>query len=200
MSHPENRLSKQASEMNARLLRALGNPERQRILVILSERLATPKELQEDLTSPLEVVSRHCRVMRNEGLIELVETDSRRGGKQHVYRGAVRPYLSTEMWEQLPQLVREMHSAVIIQDQVNKVAEAMAAGTFDSVVTNANVSAGFVVDDVGFAAIAQAYEDLFDRLVNIQSDSAARLTANGEEGTRVQSWLLAYPSADDTDC
>lgn len=168
--------------------------------MILSEQLATPKELQEDLTSPLEVVARHCRVMRDEGLIELVHTDNRRGGKQHVYRGAVRPYLSVEAWEQLPQIVREVHSAMIIQDGVDQIAAAMAAGTFDSVATNANVRSSLVVDEEGSDDVARAYEKLYDRLMDIQSESADRLNSKGEAGTKTQIWLLAYPSSDSPEC
>jgi len=80
--------SKDAAEANAQLIRALSIPERWRILVVLSERPATPKELQEDLGSSLEVVARHCRVMRDLGLLELEDTDRRRGADMHIVGAA----------------------------------------------------------------------------------------------------------------
>lgn len=195
MSDQKAALSKRAAELNARLLRALGNPERQRILVVLSERPATPTELHEELDTDRRVTARHCRIMCEEGLIELIETDRRRGGKQHVYRAAVRPYLSLEMWEKLPKIVREMHSASILQDGVDDLAAAMADGSFDSVVNNANVRTPLVVDDEGMTKIARAMEELSGFLLEVQAESSARLLASGGEGMNVDSWLLAYPSA-----
>jgi predicted transcriptional regulator len=192
--------SKDAAEMNARLLRALSIPERWRILVVLSERPATPKELEEDLGSSLETVARHCRVMRREGLIELMDTDRRRGGKQHIYRAVVRPIISTEMWEQLPKLIREMYDVTVAQDGINDVAAAFAAGTFGSVTTNANVRTPLVLDELGMRKIAEGVEEFVDFLLEVQAESAARLASAGEQGMNVSSWLTVHPSADQAGC
>ena len=191
--------SKDAAEANAQLIRALSIPERWRILVVLSERPATPKELQEDLGSSLEVVARHCRVMRDLGLLELEDTDRRRGADMHIYRAVVRPIISTEMWEQLPKLIREVYDATVAQDGINDVAAAFAAGTFGSVTANANVRTPLVLDEEGMAKIAERVEEFVDFLFDVQAESAARLAAAGEAGIHVSSWSTLHPSADQPD-
>lgn len=190
--------------MNAKLLAALRIPERWRILVVLSERPATPKELKEELLkdglgSRLEVVSRHCRVMRDEGLIDLMDTDWRRGAQQHIYRAVVRPIISTEMWEQLPPLIREMYDGTVAQDGINDVAAAFAAGTFSSVTTNANVRTPLVLDEKGMERVAEAAEEFVDFLLEVQAESAGRLAVAGEQGMNVSSWLTVHPSANQSD-
>jgi hypothetical protein len=184
-----------AAELNARLLGALRIPERWRILVLLSERPATPKELKEEIGSSLEIISRHCRVMCKAGLLELMDTDVRRGGKMHIYRAVVRPIISTEMWEQLPQLIRETYDVTVAQDGINDVAAAFAAGTFSSVTTNANVRTPLVLDEQGLEKVVEGAEDFVDFLLDVQAEAGARLAAAGEEGMNVSSWLTVHPSA-----
>src|SRR5262245_8245332 len=78
--------SKNPSAIGHKMARAYAHPVRARALMILGKRVASPKEIAEELGEPIGKVSYHIRDLRDTGLIELVETDASRGGVQHFYR------------------------------------------------------------------------------------------------------------------
>ncbi len=77
-----------------RLVRALSHPVRVRILEILSERVASPNDLSEELGVELSHVAYHTRTLGRCGCLELVDTAQRRGATEHFYRAAARTGLS----------------------------------------------------------------------------------------------------------
>src|SRR3954467_5350279 len=101
-------MSKPITEIDdPRLVKALAHPLRIRILGILEQRSATPKELAEILDVQLENPSYHPRTLRDFGFIKL----ERRGmGKGAVGRrcGVVaRPRIAADVGQQVPAMVRE---------------------------------------------------------------------------------------------
>jgi hypothetical protein len=60
------------------------------ILGLLDDRIASPRELSEELDAPLKNVSCHVRVLAKLKLIKLVRARQRRAALEHHY-GAVRP-------------------------------------------------------------------------------------------------------------
>jgi DNA-binding transcriptional ArsR family regulator len=74
-----------------RLGRALGHPLRHRLLRVLTDRVASPKELAAHLAEPLPNVSYHVRVLAELGCVELVRTVPRRGALEHYYRALMAP-------------------------------------------------------------------------------------------------------------
>src|SRR4051812_23632428 len=78
--------SRQLSDVGAKIVHAYGHPIRARAMMILGARVASPKEIAEERDEPIGKVSYHIRELRDAGLIELVESDDRRGGVQHFYR------------------------------------------------------------------------------------------------------------------
>jgi DNA-binding transcriptional ArsR family regulator len=71
------------------LARALDHPVRAKALTIMSQRVACPKEISEQIEAPLSSVSYHVRVLDDLGLIEIVEEESVRGSVSHFYRAAI---------------------------------------------------------------------------------------------------------------
>jgi DNA-binding transcriptional ArsR family regulator len=69
-----------------RYVKALSHPLRVRILALLQERTASPRELAEWLDATLGTVSYHVRTLHDFGLIELVRTTQVRGAIAHHYR------------------------------------------------------------------------------------------------------------------
>ena len=81
-----------------RYVKALSHPLRVRILALLQERTASPRELAEWLDATLGTVSYHVRTLHDFGLIELVKTTQVRGAIAHHYKAKVRPRVSDEAW------------------------------------------------------------------------------------------------------
>src|SRR4028119_619179 len=90
-----------------RLVKALAHPIRMKILNILDERTATPKELAEHLGLPLENVSYHVRTLKDFGFLKLEKTRQVRGAVEHHYRMAARPVIGDKLWQQIPRVVQE---------------------------------------------------------------------------------------------
>jgi DNA-binding transcriptional ArsR family regulator len=88
------------------LIKALAHPMRPRILGLLDERVASPRELSGELGAPLENVSYHVRELTKLGLIKLVGTTRRRGAIEHHYTAVAAPYASKEAWGEWPPIVR----------------------------------------------------------------------------------------------
>lgn len=73
------------------IITALGHPLRARILALLDEGEASPKEIAGQLGEKLGNVSYHVRILARLGLIELVRETPRRGAVEHHYRAVPRP-------------------------------------------------------------------------------------------------------------
>lgn len=74
--------------IDQRLAKALSNSLRANALKLIGEGVASPKSIAEKLDVDLPTVAYHVRVLRRLGCIELVETKSRRGAVEHIYRVA----------------------------------------------------------------------------------------------------------------
>jgi DNA-binding transcriptional ArsR family regulator len=182
-----------AAKINAALFKALSNPIRQRIMVKLDEGQHSPTELAEELGETVEATSHHVRVLNKAGLIELVDTDTRRGGVQHFYKAIARPIFDTTAWESLPQLLREVESVWTAQTIVGELREAFEARTFDSHPGRALVRMNIVVDDQGFGEIEAVEQSRLDALHDIAARSAARMEKSNDPGFTTATAAMAYP-------
>jgi DNA-binding transcriptional ArsR family regulator len=97
------------------VVRALGHPLRRRVLSALGESIASPKELAAMLGTSIFDVSYHVRVLRDLGLIRLVERVKRRGVYEHRYQAAGRTYVPDRVLASLPVRVREAFTAAWLQ-------------------------------------------------------------------------------------
>ena len=94
-------------KQQALLHKVLADPLRARILMVLSEREASPKELAEILDEDFQQVCYRVRTLNESGFVELVDEDSKNGGVQPIYVASIRPRLDADEWEQLPKEARE---------------------------------------------------------------------------------------------
>jgi len=67
------------------LLKALNHPVRAQALTILTHRIASPREIADQLEQPIGIVSYHVRVLAELGLAEIVEEQPVRGAVEHFF-------------------------------------------------------------------------------------------------------------------
>ena len=79
--------------------KAVGHPLRARILEALAGEPRSPNELAVEFGEPLGNVSYHVTVLRDLGMVELVDTAPRRGAVEHYYRARWRVRLEVEPLE-----------------------------------------------------------------------------------------------------
>lgn len=179
----------------ATLFKALSHPLRYRLMMILGEREASPKELAELLGEGFHKTWEHTKLLEEWGLIELVDTDRRRGGTQHFYRAKTLPVLDAEEWENLPPFARETASAQILRTAMREIASSMAAGIFDAHPHRALLRKPVLADEQGFREIDESALEHLARCTEIEAQSAARRLKSGESARRVMTLTVAFETS-----
>jgi DNA-binding transcriptional ArsR family regulator len=174
-------MSKPITEIDdPRLVKALAHPLRIRILGILEQRSATPKELAALLDVQLENLSYHVRTLRDFGFIELERRRMVKGAVEHRYAMVARPEITAAAWEQLPAMVREALDAASL-DQIWEVVSRAAAQ--DKMSRPQSQMARLVarLDEQGLAEMSDVVSNAVDQLVKIEKQSAQRLRKHKSE-------------------
>jgi DNA-binding transcriptional ArsR family regulator len=177
------------------LHRAMSHPLRFRILMILSEREASPNEIAEELGERLNNVAYHVREMSKAGIIALVGTDKRRGGTIHIYKKVVESLLDTADAEALTSLERQVVSNEIIQKIVSDIAESVAAGKMDSHPARSLLRNLLTVDDEGMRKTGDLSLKFLADLEAVEVESLERLSESGEQGMKITIAALVFERA-----
>lgn len=156
------------------------HPTRIRCYFILAERTASPNEMARAMETSVDHVAYHVRRLKRFGAIELVGTEQRRGATEHYYRAVERPMISSAEWAALSRDERASVSRVVLQHVFADAVGAEDAGTFDSRTDRSLIRLPVVVDDQGFAEISALHDELYERTLEIWSQSLERLGKNPE--------------------
>ena len=157
-----------------RYVKALSHPLRVRILALLQERTASPRELAEWLGATLGTVSYHVRALHDFGLIELVDTTQVRGAIAHHYRALARPRVSDQAWASAPPVAKQAAVGAALQTVDDYARASAAAGGFDrgeAHLTRTNLR----LDAKGWQQAAKACQKLLAELGRIEESAAKRL-------------------------
>jgi DNA-binding transcriptional ArsR family regulator len=163
------------------LVKGLSHPVRTECLTVLSDRVASPREISEILEEDLSNVSYHVRVLGELGLIELVHEEPVRGAVAHFYKAVERPLLSNAEWEQMPPEVRKAISAYGWDILIRDASEAIEKGTFDNRPDRHLTRTPLLLDSEGFARLSKLMDELLETILEEQAASAARRKESGEE-------------------
>src|SRR5687767_10789772 len=101
------REAKYAPFMDEDAMRALAHPIRIAIFMESVHRPLSAKEAAEMLEQPLPKVSYHVRALADAGLLKPVRRTRRRGAIETHYRAAAKLEVSDDVWDELPDPVRE---------------------------------------------------------------------------------------------
>ncbi|MGV1047732.1 MAG: hypothetical protein ACOYD4_04285 [Solirubrobacterales bacterium] len=195
MSHSEAETTRRVADAEAKLFKALSHPLRYQLMMVLGEREASPKELAEILGEGFHKTWEHVRLLEGWGLIELVDTDRRRGGTQHFYRAKSLPVLDAEEWERLPKFARETASTTIIRTVIREITASIEGGIFDEHPHRALLRKPALVDEQGFREIDESALAHLDKITEVEAESAARRIESGEPARRVMTLTMAFETA-----
>jgi DNA-binding transcriptional ArsR family regulator len=173
------------------LIKALAHPMRPRILGLLDERVASPRELSDELGAPLQNVSYHVGELTKLGLIKLVRTTPRRGAIEHHYTAVAAPYVSKEAWGELPPIVRRRMTAAGLAEMFKQINEAAAGGGFVADDTHLSRTR-LVLDAQGRKALAKELEATMRRVHRIHEQARQRLGTNREAEQRMSLVILPF--------
>jgi DNA-binding transcriptional ArsR family regulator len=159
---------------NLALAKTLAHPLRQRILLALNDRVASPSELARELGEPLPKVSYHVRVLLDNEAVELVETKMEGPSVQHFYRATARPVIDDEHWAQLPLGVRRSLFDHTLQQTWEHLVAASGEAGFDDPRTHLTWS-NLDLDEAGYQDMADLLTETLERALAIQAAAANRI-------------------------
>jgi DNA-binding transcriptional ArsR family regulator len=168
--------------LEANLLKALGHPLRLRLLEAITDQSeASPVTLARQLDQPLTTVSKHVRLLRELGFVELSRTAPRRGAVEHFYRAVQLPFIDDAAWERLPTALRRGLTRQTFRKIFSEAAAAGAQGGFDDSSAH-TLRVPLAIDEQGRQELSDALYDLLKRIEAIEADSEAR--RRGPQGSR----------------
>lgn len=171
-------MTKTKTGVDQKLVRAIGHPLRLRLLTIFNERVASPSDLAAELGEPIGNVSYHTRILARLGCVELVKTKQVRGAVEHYYRAVVRPVFSDEDWAELPLSIRKSLAGAVLTEIADDMGASAAEGGFDR--DDVHLSRTILaLDERGWQEVNEALQELTERALEIQTESAARLHSDG---------------------
>jgi DNA-binding transcriptional ArsR family regulator len=167
----------------------VNHPVRARCWDALAERTLSPKELADELRQPLSDVSYHVRVLRDLGLIELVETRAVRGAVLHRYKAVERPVLTRDQIEEMPAQETIANATRISQMAFADLSNSLDTGKFAERPQHMAIRYPMDLDEEGWEKVADAYEALMDALYEAQAGSDER---RGPDSPSVKAVALGF--------
>lgn len=174
------------------LVKALNHPIRVKALTILTERIASPKEISEQIDAPLSNVSYHVRVLDKLGLVEIMEEESVRGSVAHFYKAVERPLIDNPDWERLDPKVRSAFSGYVIETLMSDAAKSLASGVFDRREDRHLSRTPLLLDEKGWRRIAAIQTKALDDILKEQAAAAARMNGSKEEGIHAITGMTCF--------
>jgi DNA-binding transcriptional ArsR family regulator len=166
----------------AALHKALGHPLRLRILeLVIERREASPLTISRQLGQPLATVSRHIRVLRDLGFVELARTEPRRGAVEHFYRAVQRAYLDDQTWELLSVTMRRGLVRQTFRRIFSEAAWSGGRGGFDPAGAHLD-RLPLCLDEEGLAELSAALTEMLGEALAIQARVDERSASSREPG------------------
>jgi hypothetical protein len=168
--------------IDQRLVRALAHPLRVQILEILTERIASPNRLSEQLDASLSHVAYHTRTLDKYGCLNLVETGKKRGAVEHFYKATPGSFVGNRDWRRVPRAVLGGVSAATLQTFIDKAISALEAGTLDGRSDTIFRWMPLLLDQRGWREVVAIMEEATELVLGAHRRSQDRLARDGAGG------------------
>jgi DNA-binding transcriptional ArsR family regulator len=182
----------QEQKLDEQLAQVISHEITIKVLTVLAERAASPKEIGDLLAEKIPTVSHHVKKLERMGLAELIEEKEVRGAVQHIYRAVIRPFISTEEWDKLSVEERQRFSIWIVQLILADAAKSFSAKLFDARSNRHLSRTPMVVDEVGLDEVAEIQNRALNEILEVQARSAARRIRSGEAGLDLIAAMMCF--------
>jgi len=167
--------------IDQRLVRALAHPLRVQILEVLTDRVASPNLIAEELDTGLSHVAYHTRALDRFGCLELVETAQRRGATEHYYKAKPHAFIGDQAWRKVPRSVRSAVTGASLQTFMDKAVTALEAGTIDDREDTTFSWMPVHLDDEGWSEVTGILAKATERILAAQAAADRRAAESGED-------------------
>ncbi|HEX2135238.1 MAG TPA: helix-turn-helix domain-containing protein [Microvirga sp.] len=176
---------------DARLIKAYAHPLRLQILSLLDNRVASPKQIAEELDTPLPNTAYHVRQLASLGLVELVRRTARGGAIEHHYTARVRPVVPDDVWETLPEIVKRAYSGGLLQQAITQMVAAAEEDGFLAKESHFSRTPGRL-DAKGWKAVSRELLKTLHRVERLVEESEARLAKNPDDESKTVNVVMAF--------
>ncbi|MDQ2631177.1 MAG: winged helix-turn-helix domain-containing protein [Actinomycetota bacterium] len=189
--------------IDERVLKAQSNPIRAHILNILSEGPSSPARMQRRMENvSLNLVCHHVKVLREVGLIELVDVKHHGGRKEHIYRATRRQYFDLEEWLQIDPKFQLPIITTILSQISEDTARAMVEGKFTELPDSHLSRSPVELDAAGWQEVVEILEGALEEVLEAHARSVERSQRSGEALMPARVMIMQFPigreSADPT--
>lgn len=180
--------------IDSRVLKAQSHPIRAHILNILSEGENSPGRMQRRMENvSLSLVCHHVKVLREVGLIELVEIRKRRGRKEHVYRATKRQFFDVDEWEAIDPKFRDPIVATILRQISEDAGRSAAEGRFNELPDRHLSRSPVELDREGWTEVVDGLEEALNRVLEAHARSRERAYSSGEALLPARVVIMQFP-------
>jgi hypothetical protein len=184
-----------SKSLDERIAYVVKHPYRIDALAILNERTASIAEIGEVMKVPASRLEHHIKDLHDAGCIEIVRSEPRRGAYEHYYAASLRPNISDEEWEKLPQEKRLEISGLVWAAITAEGLGALRERTFDSH-RNRHLSWRILhLDEKGWLELIQEKNESLERTEAIQANAYRRMASSQEEGMSVIAGAFTFERA-----
>jgi len=170
-----------ANLIDERVLKAQSHPIRAHILNILSEGPSSPAKMHRRMDNvSLNLVCHHVKVLKDVGLIELVDVRHHGGRREHIYRALQRQYLTLEEWLAVDPKVRNPITTTILSQISEDTTRSIAEGKFAELEDNHLSRSPIELDREGWKEVIDILETALEGVLEAHARSAERSRESGE--------------------
>lgn len=192
------KLSKRGPDfIDPRLVKAMEHPLRIEILTVLREGPSSPTRIQRQLgTASLNLVAHHIKVLKDLGCIELVETVSRRGAKENIYRPVGQFIISDEVWARVASTTRSPLTANVLRLISDDLARSLGAGKFDELAGMHLSRTPVRLDRQGWSELTSLLSGTLTKVIEIGDRSLERTEAGDEAPMPATIVIMQFPTVE----
>lgn len=185
-----------------RVAKLMADELRMKIVMELNMREMSPKGFYEEFGGgSISRVSRAFELLAEFGWLRMTRTETggrRRGAVEHFYRATQPAVFYNDIWAPLPKSMKEMISGGIFEELVERVKEAMEAGTIDTREDRHFSWIPLRLDQRGWDNAIARVDALFHWIFEEQEEANGRMAESGEEPIPMTVALAAFESPKDT--
>jgi len=163
--------SRAGSDVDARILNALGDPVRQELLTQLCDGPASASVLSRALELPLATVREQLIVLADNDAVERLDDPS--NGDDCRYRATLRPYLDDAHWRLLAPERRQELFRLTLRQISRRIERSILTGGFGHPQTHVSLTR-LELDEQGWQELTDLLVGVLEEAMEIHAESAAR--------------------------
>lgn len=180
--------------IDERVLKAQSHPIRAHILNILSEGPSSPAKMHRRMDNvSLNLVCHHVKVLKDVGLIELVDVRHHGGRREHIYRATQRQYFTLEEWLAIEPRLRNPIITTILSQISEDTARAIVEGRFAELPDSHLSRSPIELDREGWQEVVDVLETALEGVLEAHARSIERCRESGEELMPVRVMIMQFP-------